>query len=459
MAYVYSRPTSTSFTGKGLLGYTFGPLNQREVDIYYIDSEKGHDTFMISKKITRIYYVLSGNGCFTIGGNKFDIHPGMLVEVPPKVEYCYSGQLTMLAFATPRWFGGNDTHTKWNPDVVGQSFPCTVNGGSKLTRLARLRAFGRSPVGIYLRLNEKLWRRLPSSIIALSPVHMYGNFLQRLAQAQGGRAQAFSTYFLRNRPELELIRRLAERWTQEETLKVAVLGCSTGVEAYSIAWRIRSVRPDLSLVLQAVDISKQAVEFASHGVYSLAMSELTNTVIFERMTVSEMEEFFERTGEVAKVRSWIKECIKWCVGDVGEPEICDALGGQDIVVANNFLCHMEPEEAERCLRNIARAVKPNGYLFVSGIDLDVRTKVAHDLGWQPLEELFEEIHNGDQSMLDFWPFHYGGVEPLNKNRRDWRTRYASAFRLVPGPATLPESSVNERDEEWSRPKPVGKTSS
>ena len=30
---------------------------------------------------------------------------------------------------------------------------------------------------------------------------------------------------------------------------------------------------------------------------------------------------------------------------------------QDIVIANNFLCHMEAADAERCLRNIARLVK------------------------------------------------------------------------------------------------------
>ena len=54
MPYTYTLPKSTSFTGTGLEGYSFGPLRQKDVDIYYIKSEKGHDTFMVSKKITRI---------------------------------------------------------------------------------------------------------------------------------------------------------------------------------------------------------------------------------------------------------------------------------------------------------------------------------------------------------------------------------------------------------------------
>ena len=62
MTYTYSLPASMSFTGKGLLGYSFGPLNQKDLEIYYIEVEKGHDTFMVSKRITRTYYVRSGNG-------------------------------------------------------------------------------------------------------------------------------------------------------------------------------------------------------------------------------------------------------------------------------------------------------------------------------------------------------------------------------------------------------------
>ena len=34
-------------------------------------------------------------------------------------------------------------------------------------------------------------------------------------------------------------------------------------------------------------------------------------------------------------------------------------------------------------------------------------------------------------MKDFWPCHYGGLEPLNKRRWDWRLRYAAAFQLGP----------------------------
>ena len=38
----------------------------------------GHDTFMVSKRITRVYYVLSGSGYFTIGDRRYDVSDGML---------------------------------------------------------------------------------------------------------------------------------------------------------------------------------------------------------------------------------------------------------------------------------------------------------------------------------------------------------------------------------------------
>lgn len=429
MPYTYSLPTSVSFTGKGLLGYSFGPLNQKNLDIYYVEVEKGHDVFMVSKKITRAYYVLSGGGYFTIDNQRYPVSAGVLVEIPPKVEYCYSGKMILLAISIPRWSSGNDTFTKWNPDVLGFDSPCAADAPSWWTRIVRTRVLGKSPVSAYLRVNQWLWSKLPKSMLSFGPIPAYGEALHKLACILGPREQAFSTFFLRNRPELEAIRRLVDGKGVGDTLAVTVLGCSTGAEAYSIAWRIRSARPDLRLIINAMDISKQAVEFAQQGVYSLTKSELSSTAIFERMTPAEMLELFDKEGDAMVVKPWIREGTRWSVGDAGDSEILDLLGPQDIVVASNFLCHMDNSEADRCLRNIARLVRPNGYLFVSGIETDVRTRVASDLGWKPLDGLLEEIHEGEPFMRSLWPCHYAGLEPLNKRRADWKIRYATGFQV------------------------------
>ena len=142
-----------------------------------------------------------------------------------------------------------------------------------------------------------------------------------------------------------------------------------------------------------------------------------------------MVEMFDMEGDQAKVKSWLREGITWHLADA-DPKLIKILGPQDMVVASNFLCHMAPADAEKCLGNIARLVNAGGYLFVSGVDLDVRTKIALDLGWEPLEELIEEIHDGDRSVRADWPWQWWGLEPLNRSRHDWKARYAAAFRIV-----------------------------
>jgi 2-polyprenyl-3-methyl-5-hydroxy-6-metoxy-1,4-benzoquinol methylase len=151
------------------------------------------------------------------------------------------------------------------------------------------------------------------------------------------------------------------------------------------------------------------------------------------MTAKEVEAMFEVEGYQAKVRSWLKEGITWLTGDANDPELVRVLGLQDMVVANRFLCHMDPQAAENCLRNIARLVKPGGYLFVSGVDLEVRTRVAWDLGWRPVTDLLKEVHDGDYSLRNGWPLEWWGLEPFCHDRSDWKIRYASVFQIGKAP--------------------------
>ncbi len=399
--------------------------------MYYIESEKGHDTFVVSRQFTRTYYVISGSGNFTIDQHRYEVSPGMLIEVPSKVEFSYSGKMTMIGWGRrQRWSMGNDRHTRWNPAVTCRRGDDGLPGRVPwLTRLVRFTIAGKSPVGLYMRVNKRLWRRMPSSVMDLKPIRLYGKCVHTLARIRGGRAQAFNTCFLRNRPELELIRRLLDTKSRGANLRVAVLGCSMGPEAYSVAWRMRSARPDLNLSIVGVDISPHAVATAQRGVYSTTSEDFAGAGVFQRLSEEEKEELFDFDGELATVKPWIREGMTWRVGDVGEPELLEALGPQDIVVASNFLCHMVPSEAERCLRNIGRLISPYGHLFVSGIDLEVRTRVASELGWEPVQELLDEIHEGDPILRVHWPWHYTGLEPLDKNRSDWRIRYAAVFRV------------------------------
>jgi chemotaxis methyl-accepting protein methylase len=299
---------------------------------------------------------------------------------------------------------------------------------SLTVRILRLKVFGKSPVGFFLRLNQHLYGYF-SPTTKLRLVRMYGNWLHALVRMYAKRAFYFGTFFFRNRPQLELAYRLSRQTGVPTGLTITVLASSIGAEVYSILWRIRSKRPDLKVVAKAVDISKEALEFAQNGVYPLGYSEFASEHIFASVTKEEMLELFDNDGDRVRIKAWLREGIIWRVGDAADPQLVTLLGPQDMIFANNFLCHMYPADAERCLRNIVQLVRPGGYLFVSGIDLDVRTKVARELMLEPITDSIEDIHNGDSSLIRDWPLAYWGLEPFNVKRRDWRIRYSSVFRV------------------------------
>ena len=283
-----------------------------------------------------------------------------------------------------------------------------------------------------LGVSRRVWWRLPEGVRDSTVGLDYGRWLHGQVLRRSSREMYVWSTFLRNRPGLELMRRLVEEKAEGASLNVAVLGCSVGAEVYSILWVLRSARPDLEIVVHAVDVSAEVVSIARAGVYVPGMSDAVESGIFERLTESEMAELFDREDGKAQVKGWLQEGVEWHVDDACDPELGSRLGRQDIVVANNFLCHMDTASAEHCLRNVALLVEPGGYIFVSGVDLEVRTSVAVDLRWEPITDLLEEIHEADPALRNHWPLDWAGLEPLDRRRSDWRTRYASAFRV---PAT------------------------
>lgn len=120
-------------------------------------------------------------------------------------------------------------------------------------------------------------------------------------------------------------------------------------------------------VSHSADVSTSSVEFAKRGIYSLNSSPFIGSAVFERMTAAEMEEFFDKDSEMLAVKSWIREGIQWHVGDPHHSETIDLFGPQDL---------------------------------------------------------------GDLSLRTLWPWHYSGLEPLNKRRGDWKMRYAAGFQLA-----------------------------
>src|SRR5579862_2132872 len=80
----------------------------------------------------------------------------------------------------------------------------------------------------FLRANEWLWCRLPSSVRTSRITFGYGAFLHSLVKLRSRRQQFHGTFFFRNRPELQMLLGLLNNVPKGSTVTLAVLGCSNG---------------------------------------------------------------------------------------------------------------------------------------------------------------------------------------------------------------------------------------
>src|SRR5262249_15332388 len=150
------------------------------------------------------------------------------------------------------------------------------------------------------------------------PMRWYGTILHRLVSRRADRRQFTGTFFLRNRPQLELMRRLAGQKPQGSTFNIAVLGCSIGAEIYSILLTIRTARPDLNVRVSAVDNSAEVLRVAKEATYTPQICDFVGEAVFDRMTQAEFGEMFEGDRREARVRSWIREGLSWHLHDAGD---------------------------------------------------------------------------------------------------------------------------------------------
>jgi hypothetical protein len=208
---------------------------------------------------------------------------------------------------------------------------------------------------------------------------------------------------------------------RQSPVRIVSVGCSTGADLYSILWLIRTARPTQDVQALGIDLLEECVQAASRGVYPFRAIEVA------AIPENRYKGLFARVGKTLVVQDWLKEKVSWAVGDAFSPDLAARFGVHDVVFANNFLFQMPPGRSESCLRNLTQLVAPNGYLVVSGADLDLRSRVLGELGFVPVTARWEEIHAAED-VHEAWPLRFWGLEPIDRTRPDSPARYATIFR-------------------------------
>lgn len=208
------------------------------------------------------------------------------------------------------------------------------------------------------------------------------------------------TQFFRDRREFELLEtqvipKLFEGKTRNDNLRIWVLGCSTGEEAYSIGILLREHMAKLDSVphvqIFASDIDGRALATARVGRYSEAV---TKDVSPERLA-----RWFVKEGNTYCV---VKELREMCIFSQ-HSVIKDApFSRLDMISCRNLLIYLNADLQDRVIPLFHFALRPGGFLFLGNsenISRHTRLFAPVDRGFR----IFQRLDTSVRIMPDF-PF-------------------------------------------------------
>lgn len=274
---------------------------------------------------------------------------------------------------------------------------------------------------------KSLLKKLPG-IEQIVSSDMWRNYRHGVTLRTVTRKNSHFTHFMRLPAQFETLAGPVVDFILHEdptrSVKIYSIGCSIGAEAYTAASYLAARRPGLDFRLLGFDTHAKVVERARAGVYD-AKTEVFNN---KRITQEFIDQTFDVDGEAYKVKNHIREHVEFHVADILDVDAVDVFGTADVVMAQNFLFHLEPADAATAFDNICRLLADRGVLFIDGTDIPIRTRMSRKHNLEPMDYKIEEIHDQARWVRAAgWPYRYWGLEELSKSRRDWKRRYATIF--------------------------------
>ena len=170
------------------------------------------------------------------------------------------------------------------------------------------------------------------------------------------------TSFFRNPEAFDALKRkvfpkiLAQRG-RDEPVRVWVLGCSTGQEAYSLAMTFVEATADgahrTKLQIFATDLNAAQLHKARHGLYAQS---LVQDVSPERL-----RRFFVEEDGGYRVSELLREQVVFARQNVmSDPPF----SRMDLIACRNLLIYLEPELQQKIFPAFHYALKPGGFLFL-----------------------------------------------------------------------------------------------
>lgn len=155
----------------------------------------------------------------------------------------------------------------------------------------------------------------------------------------------------------EILPRLLKDKKAHDQLRIWVLGCATGEEAYSVAMvcaeRMLGTIDEPRLQIFATDIDATAIAKAREGVYTLNDA--------ADVSPERLRRFFTLEGENFRIRQEIRESVLFANHNVLRDPPFSRL---DLVTCRNILIYLDHAAQKRVLETLHFALNSGGYLFL-----------------------------------------------------------------------------------------------
>ncbi|WP_296618375.1 chemotaxis protein CheB [Marivirga sp.] len=142
-----------------------------------------------------------------------------------------------------------------------------------------------------------------------------------------------------------------------DTLKIWVVGCATGEEAYSMAILINEhlteLKKNMEVKIFASDIDKGALAIASKGIYSSKI----------KKDVSEefLDKYFTKEDEKYRIKDKIRKMIIFADHDIVKHP---PYGKIDLISCRNLLIYINPILQNKILTSLHFCLNPDSYIFL-----------------------------------------------------------------------------------------------
>jgi chemotaxis protein methyltransferase CheR len=248
---------------------------------------------------------------------------------------------------------------------------------TKLDPLIQIRDLIYNAAGIFqadnkLQLLEDRCRRR-MKMLGIPTLHEYYNCLTVNSMRQAEMVSLLNeitigeTYFFRNLPQLEAIRKIvlpaiveAKTKTGQNRLRIWSAGCSTGEEPFTIAMilldesaaRLKGWITEIT----ATDLNERSISHARTGIYGEYSTRNLDSHFRNK--------YFRSAGDKLQLNEEVQSKVVFSRNNLLDDSRMPVSQGIDLILCCNVLIYFDVASKQRVLHQFSRILLPHGYLFL-----------------------------------------------------------------------------------------------